>query len=314
MLNNAGTGNLASATAPAVLGWSRVVLHPRTESGQTSLTTRIIASLGGVTYYVDGAQLERNVVATPYVETNGSTATRGPSKVSIVGNPVGPTQGWVAVRIRFGWDSTAPFSPDPGIVDMSVSNNDALFCYWDEASHTFHLERHKGGSGTTAASAAQTFSAGTVKTVIYAWTATDVRISVDGGAFVGTGNTTIPGQATLYIGSDQVQGNGNNRQGDSDYLWVAGGSGTLTNTDAAAIHAFGDSDHPQGDFPGSATFAWAANSPAADRRRLLQLAGLEALDQAGELGQAALVADRPEAGPGQAPRVGHRQLGGQRGR
>ena len=71
VLNNAGTGNLASATAPAVLGWSRIVLHPRTESGQTSLTTRISSSLGGVSYYVDGAQLERNVVATPYVETNG---------------------------------------------------------------------------------------------------------------------------------------------------------------------------------------------------------------------------------------------------
>ena len=259
VLNNAGTGNLASATAPSVLGWSRIVLHPRTESGQTSLTTRISSSLGGVSYYVDGAQLERNVAATPYVETNGSTATRGPSKVSVVGNPVGPTQGWVAVRIRFGWDSTTPFSPDPGIVDMSVSNNDALFCYWDEASHTFHLERHKSGAGTHASSAAQTFSAGTVKTVIYAWTATDVRISVDGGAFVGTANTTIPGQATLFIGSDQVQGNGNNRQGDSDYLWVAGGSGTLTNADAATIHAFGDSDHPQGDFPGGATFAWPAN-------------------------------------------------------
>ena len=259
VLNNAGTGNLASATAPAALGWGRVVLHPRTEAGQTSLTTRISSSLGGVTYHVDGAQLERNVAATPYVETNGATATRGPSKVSVVGNPVGPTQGWVAVRIRFGWDSTTPFSPDPGIVDMSASNNDALFCYWDEASHTFHLERHKGGAGTTAASAAQTFSAGTVKTVIYAWTATDVRISVDGGAFVGVGNTTIPGQATLYIGSDQVQGNGTNRQGDSDYMWVAGGSGTLTNADAATIHAFGDTDHAQGDFPGSATFAWAAN-------------------------------------------------------
>jgi uncharacterized repeat protein (TIGR02059 family) len=259
VLNNAGTGNLASATAPSALGWSRIVLHPRTESGQTALTTRIAASLGGVTYYLDGAQLEKNVVATPYVETNGSTATRGPAKVSVVGNPVGPTQGWVAVRIRLGWDSTTAFSPDPGIVDMSVSNNDALFCYWDVGSHTFHLERHKGGTGTTAASAVQSFSAGTIKTVIYAWTATDVRVSVDGGAFVGTGNTTIPGQATLFIGSDQVQGNGSNRQGDSDYLWVAGGSGTLTNTDAATIHAFGDSDHAQGDFPGAATFAWAAN-------------------------------------------------------
>ena len=202
VLNNAGTGNLASATAPATLGWSRVVLHPRTESGQTSLTTRISSNVGGVSYYVDGAQLERNVAATPYVETNGATATRGPSKVSVVGNPVGPTQGWVAVRIRFGWDSTTPFSPDPGIVDMSVSNNDALFCYWDEASHTFHLERHKGGAGTTAASAAQTFSAGTVKTVIYAWTATDVRISVDGGAFAGVGkhHHPRPGHAVHRLG------------------------------------------------------------------------------------------------------------------
>ena len=217
------------------------------------MTTRIGSSLGGIVYFVDGAQLERNVVATPYVETNGSTATRGPSKVSVAGTPVGPTQGWVAVRIRFGWDSNSAFSPDPGIVDMSVSNNDSLFCYWDVATHTFHLERHTGGSGATIASAVQTFSAGTIKTVVYAWTATTVRISVDGGAFVATANTTIPGQATLYIGSDQVQGNGSNRQGDSDYLWVAGGSGTLSDADAATIQ------------PSPTPITRSATSPAARR-------------------------------------------------
>lgn len=259
LLNGAGTGTLATATAPATAGWSRVVVRAKTESGQTSLVTRITASVGGVTWFVDGAQLERNVVATPYVETNGAPATRGPSKVSVAGTPVGPTQGWVAVRVRFGWDSTTAFSPDPGIVDMSVSNNDALFGYFDVATDTFHLERHKGGSGTTAASAAQSFTAGTIKTVIYAWTATDVRISVDGGAFVTAANTTIPGQATLYIGSDQVQGNGSNRQGDADYLWVAGGSGTLSNADAATIDGFGNVDHAAADFPGAATFAWGAD-------------------------------------------------------
>ncbi len=259
VLDNAGTGILASATAPAVLGWSRIAIHPQTQASQTSLTTQVSSNLGAITFFVDGAQLERNVVSTPYVETNGSTASRGPSKISVVGSPVGPVQGWVALRIRFGWDSTAPFSPDPGIVDMSVSNDDALFCYFDEASHTFHLERHKNATGTHASSGVQAFIAGTAKTVIFAWTATDVRISVDGGPFVGTGNTTIPGQATLYIGSDQVQGNGSNRQADSDYLWVAGGSGTLSDTDAATIHAFGDADHPIGDFPGSPTFDWPAS-------------------------------------------------------
>ncbi|MDQ2940628.1 MAG: hypothetical protein M3R05_00405 [Chloroflexota bacterium] len=259
VLNRLATGTLASAQVPSVLGWSRVALAPRTETSQTSLTTRIASDTGGVTWYVDGAQLERNVVATPYVETSGATASRGPSKVSVVGTPVAPTQGWVATRIRLGFASSTPFAPDPGILDMSVSNSDALFCYWDVASRTFHLERHRSGSGTTAASAAQTFASGTVKTVIFAWTATEVRVSVDGGTFTSTANTTIPGQATLYVGSDQVQGNGSNRQADSDYLWVAGGSGTLSNADAATIHGFGDTDHGQGDFPGSATFAWPAN-------------------------------------------------------
>ena len=56
-----------------------------------------------------------------------------------------------------------------------------------------------------------------------------------------------------------MQGNGSNRQADSDYLWAAGGSGTLTTADAATIHGFGDADHPQGDFPGSPTFAWFAD-------------------------------------------------------
>ncbi|HEV7809433.1 MAG TPA: SwmB domain-containing protein, partial [Candidatus Limnocylindrales bacterium] len=40
-LNNAATGTLASATVPAALGWSRVAVRAKTETGQTTLTTRI---------------------------------------------------------------------------------------------------------------------------------------------------------------------------------------------------------------------------------------------------------------------------------
>jgi uncharacterized repeat protein (TIGR02059 family) len=258
-LNQAGSGTLASAPVPTVLGWSRVVLTPTTQPGQTSMITRITSDRGGVSWHIDGAQLERNVVATPYVETNGATAARGPSKVSVIGTPVGPTQGWVAVRIRFGFDSTTNFARDPGIIDMSFADADALFCYFDDDTDTFHFERTRSGSGSTHQTAAQTFSGGTVKTVIFAWTSTEVGVSVDGGAFTSSANTTVPNQATLYVGSDQVQGTGSDRQADSEYLWVAGGTGTLSNADAATIHGFGNTDRAQGDFPGTATFAWAAD-------------------------------------------------------
>src|SRR5581483_7525204 len=54
------------------------------------------------TFYVDGIQLEQKGYATPYVETNGSTATRNGSRVQGPAADLNASQGWVSFRFRAG--------------------------------------------------------------------------------------------------------------------------------------------------------------------------------------------------------------------
>lgn len=92
-------------------------------------------------------------------------------------------------------------------------------------------------------------------TVIGAWTATTVRLSNNGAAFVSAGNANIPTVGgTVYIAGTGVQ------VLDSDAFWFACGTGTLSDADAAAIHAWGNSDPPPGLFPPAAdlTMIWRA--------------------------------------------------------
>ncbi len=184
------------------------------------------------------------------------------TSIRVPQNLINPTQGWIAGRIKMGFASTVNLSADPAIFDMSESDPRSLFVYYDQGSDTFHFERFAGSNGGhTAASGGQTFSAGTLKTIIVAWTATQLKVSIDGTPFVPVppvANNTIPAQASFYIGTSPIQGA--HRQPDSDYYWVAGGTGTLTDANAATIHAFGNTDKPRSAFPGSAAFIWWANN------------------------------------------------------
>jgi hypothetical protein len=184
------------------------------------------------------------------------------STIQAPGLPLNPTQGWVAFRMKMGFASTTTLSPDPVLWDLSESDPNDLFLYYDVDSDTFHLPRRVNRRGPTVASARQTFTAGSLKTVIAAWTTAHVKISVDGTAFVSLSSPSgsIPAPAPFLIGSSLVQGA--RRQPDSDYYWVAAGTGTLTDADAAAIHGFGSTDKTRSDFPGTAVFMWKAESAA----------------------------------------------------
>ena len=81
-----------------------------------------------------------------------------------------------------------------------------------------------------------------------------VKISIDGARFLTKTITAIPPLAPFLIGSSNVQGS--SRQPNSDYYWVAAGTGTLGNIDAALINSFGNTDKTRSDFPGSAFFIW----------------------------------------------------------
>lgn len=183
------------------------------------------------------------------------------SKIQVPGQLINSTQSWVAVRMKMGFAANTSLSPDPIIWDMSELDPSDLFVYFDVGSDRFRIIRRKSASsGGYVYSATQTFTAGTTLTVVGAWTSGGVKISVNGGPFLSATSSpnTIPAAAPFLIGSSLQQGSG--RQPNSDYYWVAAGTGTLSDADALTMHGFGNNDRALGQYPGSPVFLWHATS------------------------------------------------------
>jgi hypothetical protein len=222
------------------------------------------------TAWLDGAQFEQKPIATPYVETNGGTASRAAARVRAPSSSLNATQGWFATRFRMGFASTSTTA-----LAAAAGESLRLAAWQDDAnnrvvltlngSNQLALTRTSGGGGGGAVSTAQTFNAGGMMTVVGKWDSGNVYISVNGGAFVSAANTNIPTLAatTFDIGSDS----GSLAFVDSDNMWTAAGTGTLSDADAAALNRLGNSDPSLAgintiDSAATPTFAWNAESTA----------------------------------------------------
>jgi YD repeat-containing protein len=119
------------------------------------------------------------------------------------------------------------------------------------------LERaDSSGHDTLDQTGANSWNAGDVVTVIGAWTASELKVSFNGGPFVTVANTAAPTPgSTADIGSED----GTQTFLDGTVLWMAGGTGTLADADAATLNAFGNTAPTIGALPGSPTFAWNAS-------------------------------------------------------
>lgn len=236
-------------TAPATAGTATIAVYA---TGTASART----------FWVDGIQLEQKLVATPYVHTNGATATRAGGRVQAPASLLNATQGWAAFRIRPGWSSAqGPSGVNGGLLMWGDDTNNRITLDWQATGTRFRMRRMSAGvSGVDAVTTAQTFSAGTLATVVVAWTATTLFVSVNGAAFATAANSIIPALAatTFDIGS---AGTIFPNPIDGDVLWFACGLGTLTNGDAATINSFGNVDPVVAQFPASAvpTGVWHAN-------------------------------------------------------
>lgn len=199
-----------------------------------------------VTFYLDGMQLENQPLATPYVETNGATASRAAARVQAPASLLDETQGWVAMRVRMGWVNTSLPNVAPIAWEWRQGTENQMSLY--RVSTTNWAIDFRRNSTLTSRSVAATHAAGDYVTLIAAWTNTTISLSVNGGAFSsvargGTvGGAALP--ATFEIGNRAATG----LEIDSDVLWFACGTGTLTDTAAAAIHALGNTDKAPEDF------------------------------------------------------------------
>ncbi|MGH7156500.1 MAG: Kelch repeat-containing protein [Candidatus Saccharimonadales bacterium] len=213
--------------------------------------------------YFDGVQIEQKFAPTPYVDTNGSSATRNAAAVHAPYSLVNATQGWVAERVRLGFNaSDVVANTFPSMFRWQIDGSNRLIAYYyaNGSNKDFIFARSSGGSNTAVSSPAQTFSAGAIYTLVFMWDSGHVYMSLNGGNFTNNANTYIPAGTASYLDI----GSGDNPS-DSDILWTASGTGTLSNADAAALNSYGNSDPSVSgintiDNTASPTFAWDGES------------------------------------------------------
>ena len=195
------------------------------------------------TWRCGGWQVETGNVATPYVQTDGGTATRSAGRVQVpVSGLFSATQAWVAVRLVPGWASASP----PGTSEAGVFEwgdgtfNNRLVLTWVEATSEWVVARATGGTYGNSAVSADTFAASTAITLIGAFEATQTRISVDGAAFSNAANTTIPDLSAVALADIGAETADLSRKQAGHNPWAVIGKGSLTDADAARINSWGN--------------------------------------------------------------------------
>ncbi len=246
-------------------GWQRLtVTRTLVRNDRTSvhlIASRPSGATNGEYIDLDGAQTEERLVATPYVQTNGATATRASGRVQVPSSSVGGETGWVALRMRAGVSSAGS---NLRLFTWGASSTDELYLRYGSGS--FRMGRVISGS-TSEAQQATIFAPGDTVTVIGAWWKlglTDgIKISVNGGAFsqLTNGGTSQPEGDTFDLGQ---RGYSAQDFADSDILWASFGTGALTNADSAAIAAWGNETPGTWSYPplAGATAAWSADTAA----------------------------------------------------
>lgn len=251
------SGKQASAAVTLSATPQRITLTATTGAG--AVTFRVYVETDDqqdITFFFDGAQCEAQPIATPYVQTDGGTAARSAARVRMpIAGVLDETQSWAAFRVRPGYDYDDEPHADPILFNWEDDSDNRITGSFDTGADAFQIERFNGGASDIATTAT-TFSKDDIVTVIFAWTATTVVVSLNGAAFASTGGSDIPALAATLADIGSADGAG--QHVDGDVLWAAFGSGTLTDTDAATIHAFANEDPQLDTIPGTPTAVWYA--------------------------------------------------------
>jgi hypothetical protein len=239
--------------------WQRLTVTDAITAGTLTGAARLRNPGGasaGVFFYADGVQLESGSVATPYVHTDGATATRAAGRVQAPASLLDATQFWASFRVR------VPVGLASGSVNtlFGWTVGAATQLYWLYWTGTgWKLERRARPAPDVSVTVADASAAGTSVLVTIAVTATQIKLSVNGAPFTVAASTAIPAglPATFDIGS--LQQFGTSFELDSDVLWGAWGTGTPTDADVASLYALGNTDPLWGALPALPTMLWTAD-------------------------------------------------------
>ena len=249
-----GTGTLTATTE-----WQRMSVT-FTANANTPFQLRVIQQTGAASaaqYYVDGVQAEAQPLATPYVHTDGGTASRSAAALripaTIIKRFINENTSWVAMRWKMPWASALVPTTDPRAFWWGVND--------DRITMDFGATGINLLSDTTTnrvATQSGTFVAGEEITVIGAWVPATVYVSLNGAApDTAARNGEIPDIGEAFdIGYRSDTGVSH---ADATLLFMAMGKGTLSSANYAALNNIARNnriDSRPEDLPGGCTFKW----------------------------------------------------------
>lgn len=242
---------IGNTTVTATGGWQRISAAGVAPATETIFAFVIVTNFrNGGSVWIDGAQLENKVSATPFAPASRTRAlVQAPSAL------LSARQGWVAMRMRMSYASVAAQIPaaSPTVFAWQDSSSERLRPVLVPASSQWQMIRQTGGAGAVVTHPFVAWNAGDVLTVIFAWTDTQLKVSVNGVAFTVGANSSIPTlAATLFeIGSSSGASHI-----DADVLWFIAGVDVPSDTDAATIHGFGNTVPTFAAIPASPSMLW----------------------------------------------------------
>lgn len=268
-LQNAADGTTLGTDQAVTNVWRRITVTKTTTISQ-SLTLILYMNYAvnlaaAEVLYLDGVQVELKPVPTPF-----ALASRAASRVEMPFSHIETAQGWIAARLRLGWNATLAPTTYPRVFDANIDTSNGLHVFYNTfgGANRWAMKTENAAVNEEIDSEVQTFLAGASVTVIGFWKATSMGISANGAAFQtiarAAGLPDLSVNTTFDIGREHFQATS---YLDGDVLWFACGKGVLTNADAAAIHAIGDTNPSLSQFPveAEAKAIWAALTDAYTR-------------------------------------------------
>lgn len=238
VLEDSVSGKQASAAVTLTATPQRISVTATTGALSINIRSYVETNVQqNVTFRIGGWQVETGAVATPYVETNGGTATRAAARVRLPAtgyvdtrNLLNSTQSWIAVCMEHDRVSSAVTVNFRWFTWLIDGNEYIINDY--NGNETSTGNRLTGGVGAGVGGLATTWAAGGTVVCLTGWTATLFAMAINGAAPTTASNTSIPVLSTTAfdIGS---------QLGSAIHLgarvrWAAAGTGAAN----AALSAY----------------------------------------------------------------------------
>jgi hypothetical protein len=233
-----------ATTIVATGGW-QLVSAPATAVpvGQVGDQVRVQVKINGTraeSFWVAHAMLEKGQsVVSPYVATSGgATATRAAGRVQAPATLLNTATFWAAARVRVGWAATDDQYGGGGngpqiFLWGTPGASEYASLFYREGDNAWRMRVGDTVAARSEALIAGTHTAGATVTVVGALVGSAPWISLNGGAFVKAAAWPVVPPTSLF----DIGNNGGASQVNGEVLWFACGTGTLTDADAARIHA-----------------------------------------------------------------------------